>query len=93
MGQKFGAPSNTVAWAAAYLRPSGILIHAAICPQQIWAENWGLSPFGGGELGLHLNPPNTVWPGPRPTCMPSFILMHPTVWPQYTNVTDRTAVR
>jgi len=32
---------------------------------------------------------NTVLPGPRPTCMPSFILIHPTVWPQYTNVTDR----
>jgi len=26
----------------------------------------------------------------RPTCMPSFILIRPTVWPQYTNVTDRT---
>ena len=22
--------------------------------------------------------------------MPSFILIHPTIWPQYTNVTDRT---
>ena len=37
---------------------------------------------------------NTMWPGPRPTCMPSIILMHPTVcatvWPQYTNVTDNT---
>ena len=22
--------------------------------------------------------------------MPRFILIHPTVWPQYTNVTDRT---
>ena len=22
--------------------------------------------------------------------MPSFIVIHPTVWPQYTNVTDRT---
>jgi len=22
--------------------------------------------------------------------MPSFILIHPAVWPQYTNVTDRT---
>ena len=22
--------------------------------------------------------------------MPSFILIHPTVWPQYTNVTDKT---
>jgi len=32
-----------------------------------------------------------MWPGPRPTCKPSFILIHLTVWPQYTNVTDRTA--
>ena len=36
------------------------------------------------------SPSNTMWPGPRPTCTPSFILIHPTVWPQYTNVTDRT---
>ena len=33
---------------------------------------------------------NTMWPGPRPTCVPSFILIRPTVWPQYTNVTERT---
>ena len=67
--------------------PSGILFHAAICPQQIWAENLGLCPFGGGGAG---SPCNTVWLGPRPTCMPSFILIHPTIWPQYTNVTERT---
>ena len=36
------------------------------------------------------SPSNTVLPGPRPTSMPSFILIHPTFWPQYTNVTDRT---
>jgi len=44
-------------------------------------------PLGGGGAG---SPPNTMWPGQRPTCMPSFILIHPTVWPQYTNVTDKT---
>jgi len=27
------------------------------------------------------------------TCMPSLILIHPTVWPQYTNVTDRQTDR
>ena len=32
---------------------------------------------------------NTMWPGPRPTGMPSFILIHPTIWPQYTSITDR----
>ena len=46
----------------------------------------GLCPFRGWGGG---SPSNTVWPGPRPTCMPSFILIRPTVWPQYTNVTDR----
>ena len=66
--------------------PNNILIHAAIWPQHIWAENWGLYPFGGGGAGF---PPNTMWPGPRPTCMPSFILIRPTVWTQCTNVADR----
>jgi len=45
-----------------------------------------LCPFEGGGAG---SPSNTMWPGPMPTCMPSFILIHQTVWPQYTNVTDR----
>jgi len=36
------------------------------------------------------SPSNTIWPGPRPTRTPSFILIRQTVWPQYTNVTDRT---
>jgi len=43
-------------------------------------------PFWGGGAGF---PHNTMWPGPRSTYMQSFILIHPTVWPQYTNVTDR----
>jgi len=68
--------------------PSGILIHPAIWPQQIWAENWG------GAVPLWVrgaeSPSNTAWTGPRPTRLPSFILIHPTVWPQCTNVTDRT---
>ena len=47
----------------------------------------GLYPFRGGGAR---SPPNTMWSGPRPTCVPSFILIRPTVWPQCTNVTDRT---
>jgi len=31
-----------------------------------------------------------MWPRPRPTCVSSGILIHPTVWPQYTNVTRQT---
>ena len=41
--------------------------------------------FRGGAA----SPSNTMTPGPRPTCLPSGILIHPTVWPQYTNVSDR----
>ena len=44
-------------------------------------------PHSGGDG----SPSNTMWPGPRPTSIPSGILIHPAVWPQYTNVTDRTA--
>ena len=65
--------------------PCGILIHAVILPHQKGAENWGLCPLGRGNAG---SPSNTVWPRPRPTCVPSFILSCPTVWPQCTNVTD-----
>ena len=39
-----------------------------------------------GELGPYV----TMWRGPRPTTVPSFTLIYPNVWPQYTNVTDRT---
>jgi len=48
----------------------------------------GPPPFGEGTTGAG-SPRNTMWPGPRPTCMPSFILIRPTVWPEYTNVKDR----
>jgi len=46
-----------------------------------------LAPPDKGRAG---SPSNTMWSGPRPTCVPSFILIRPTVWPQCTNVTDRT---
>ena len=36
------------------------------------------------------SPFDTMWSGLRPTCVPSFILIRRTVWPQYTNVADRT---
>jgi len=72
MGQKLGAlphfwgggagsPSDTMLLGSRpTFLPSGILIHPwhpAIWPQQIWAENWGLCPFGGEESG---SPSNTM---------------------------------
>jgi len=88
-GRGVGSPSNTKSPGPRPTSiPSGILIHAAIWPQQIWAENWGAPPpFWGRGAG---SPSNTMCPGPRPTCLPSFILIRPAVWPQCTNVTDRT---
>jgi len=56
------------------------------CTHKFW--NCGAAvPLSIGEAE---SPSNTMWPGPRPTCMPSFILIHPVIWPQYTNVTNRT---
>jgi len=46
----------------------------------------GAVPYAGAGAE---SPPNTMWPGPRPTSKWSFILIHPAIWPQYTNVTDR----
>jgi len=72
--------------------PSGILINQpAVWPQHEWTENWGAVPLRGGGAGT---PPNTMWPGPRPTCMPSFMLIHPsnclaTICQSYRR-TDRT---
>ena len=77
---------SRLGWGLPQSIPSGILIHPAIWLQQIWAKNWGLHPLWGRGAG---SPPNTMWPGPRPTCMPSFILICPTIWPQCTKVTDR----
>jgi len=86
-GEEAGSQSNTKSpGPRPSSTPSDILIHAAIWPQQIWAENWGTVPLWGRGTG---SAPNTMWPGPRPTCVPSLILIRPTVWPQCTNVTDR----
>jgi len=68
------------------------LIYAAIWPQRIWAENWeGCAPVGEGELRPHLT--QCGQGRGLPTYMPSFILIRQTVWPQYTNVTDRQTDR
>ena len=97
MGQKLGAlppfwewgagsPSNTMSLGLRpTFLPSGILIHQPFGHNRYGPKIGGF-PFGGGGAG---SPSNTMWPGPRPTCVPSFILVHSTIWPQYTNVTDR----
>jgi len=39
----------------------------------------GALPFFGGGAGSQSN---TMWPGPRPTFLPSGILIHPAIWPR-----------
>jgi len=83
-----GSPSNTMlSGPRPTSLPSGILIHPAVWPQQVWTENQAVVPLL-WELGPHLG--LTVWRGPRPTATQSGTLIYQTVCPQYTNVTDRT---
>ena len=84
-----GSPSN-IMWPGRGLPPYQV----AFCSIQPFSHNKhgpkieGLSPFLRGQPRW---PSNTMWLRPRPISMPSFILIHPTVWLQYTNVTDRQA--
>jgi len=82
-----GPDLTQVPWAEAYLHTKW---HLDPC------SHLAATDMGGKLVGSMLlwgrgagSPPNTMWPRPRPTRMPSFILIHPTVWRRCTNVTDR----
>jgi len=78
---------RNVAWAETYLPSKRHLDPSShLATIDMSRKLGGLCPFWGGGAG---SSSNTMWSGPRPTCTPSFIWIHPTVWPQYTNVTDR----
>jgi len=63
------------------------IIRTQTKPAPVNCESGGYSaPFRGGAV----SPSYTMWPRPRRTSIPLGILIHPTVWPQYTNVIDRT---
>jgi len=66
------------------------LLGSATVPEQSGPKSGGCcAPFcGRREAGSRSN---TMPHGPRATSVPSGIFIHPTVWPQYTNVTDRQA--
>ena len=83
-GRGSGVPIlHKVAWAESYLHTKW---HLDPC-SHLTATDMGQKTFGGGGAG---SPSKTMRPGPRPTCMPNFMLIRPTVWPQYTNIRDRT---
>jgi len=84
------SPSNTVAWADAYRHTKWHLDLSSHLATTDMGRKLGALPLWGGGGG---SPSNTMWPGTRPTCMPSFIFIHLTVWPQYTNVRDKQTDR
>jgi len=93
-GGEAGSPSNTNSpRAEAYLRTKWNLDLCSHLTATDMAEFFfgggGCAPSGEGSCV----PPNTTWPRWRTTCMPSLILIRQTVWPQYTNVTDRQTDR
>jgi len=93
MGQKVGAasvletvsPSNTM-WPGPrpIPRPTSVPSYIVIHPAAVWSQYMGQK-VGAASVGGTVSPSNTMWPGPRP--VPSGIVIHPAVWPQYTNVT------
>ena len=98
LGERAGSPSRTMwpcrqdaTWYGG--RPRKAYVHTkwhldpSSCLATIDMGLWAVPPFCGGGAG---SPSSTMWPGTRPTGVLSFILIRPTVWPQYTNVTDRT---
>jgi len=79
-----GSPSNTMlSGPRPTSLPIGILIHPAVWLQQLFGYNrygpkiGGVPPFWGVGGG---SPSNTMWPGIRPTFIPSGILIHPAIF-------------
>jgi len=57
--------------------------------------SWSLTSLFSTNMAISetMSPCNTMSPVPRPASVPSGILIDPTVWPHYTNVTDRQTNR
>jgi len=85
IGQKLrrGCAPLGVSWAEAYLRTKWHLDPSSHLATTDKPKIGGLSPpfLNVGELGPRLA---QCGPGPRPTSIPSGILIHAAIWPQYT---------
>jgi len=74
-----GSPSNTVTSAESYLHTKWHLSPSShLATTDIGRKLGSCAPLGEGELGLHV----TVSRRPRPTSVPSGILIHAAVWQQ-----------
>jgi len=88
-----------------FIKNQRIFMQSSLLDLQVFSNSWDGRPFGHNRHGPKVgdcvplegvragSPSNTMWPGQRPTSKPSFILIHPTVWPQYTNISDRQTDR
>ena len=87
MGRKLGlyqffgggsqVPPHNMAWAEAYLHTKWHPNPSSRLTTIVMGQNWdGAVPPVCCGVG---SPSNTMWLWPRPTAMPSFILIHPTV--------------
>ena len=89
MGRKWGGAAvgaGSPAWAEAYFRTKWYLdASSPLATIDIGRKSGAVPPFWGAG-----SPSNTMWLGPRPTCVPCFIWMHLTFWSHYTNVTEGT---
>ena len=97
MGRKFGVCPLFVGGLGLHL--TQCRLGRCLPPYQV--ASWSIQPFGHSRHGPKIerlcsfggvgagSPSNAMSPGPMPTSVPSGILIHPTGWPQYTNVTDR----
>jgi len=83
MGAKYGSDRGCMSYICLSVYVSAdILLDTIDMGQKLGA----VPPFMGGGAG---SPSSTMWPGPRPTSipsghssMPSAILIHPAVWPE-----------
>ena len=71
---------HKVAWAEAYLRANCHLDPSSrLATIDMGRKLGGFAPPFWGGAG---SPSNTKWLWPRPTSLPSGILIHPAIWPQ-----------
>ena len=78
LGGELGPYLTQCAWAEAYLRTKWHLDPSSRFATTDMGRNLGTVPLGGGAVSAS----NTMLPRPRPTIVPSGILINPAVWPQ-----------
>jgi len=77
--ERAGSPSNAKSPEAYVHAKCHLDLFSRLATINIGRKFGGSAPFWGGRA---VSPSNTKSPGPRPTSVPSGILLHPAIWPQ-----------